>query len=71
MFQFDLAWLAITMYYFSNKERKQVDRPQVCVVVCLVIFLFNQSKNNAILEPRKEHFRVLVGFKATAKEGRP
>ena len=37
----------------------------------MVIFLFNQSKNNAVLEPRKEHFRGLVGFEAQAKEGRP
>ena len=37
----------------------------------MVSFLFNQSKNNAVLEPRKEHFRGLVGFAAQAKEGRP
>ena len=37
----------------------------------MVIFLFNQPKNNAVLEPRKEHIRGLVGFEARAKEGRP
>ena len=62
--------MAITWYYFSNKERKRIDRPEVYIVFCLVIYLFNQSKNNAVLEPRKEHFRELVGFEAQAKEGR-
>ena len=33
-------------------------------VLCLVIFLFTQSKNNAVLQPRAEHFQGLVGFKA-------
>ena len=28
------------------------------------LFLFNQSKNNAILEPRTGHFSGLVGFEA-------
>ena len=37
----------------------------------MVLFLFNQSKNNAVLESRKEHFRGLVGFEAQAKKGRP
>ena len=41
------------------------------VVFCLVIFIFNQSKNNAVLEPKKNFFRGLVDFKAQAKEGRP
>ena len=35
----------------------------------MVIFLFNQSKSNAVLEPRKEHFRGLVGFEAQVKKG--
>ena len=35
----------------------------------MVIFLFNQSKNNAVLEPRKEHFQGLLGFQA--QKGRP
>ena len=55
----------------SNKERKQFDRPEVSVVFCLVIFLLNQSKNNAILKPRKEHIRVLVGFETKVKEEHP
>ena len=36
--------------------------------LCLIIFLFNQSKNNAVLEPRTEHFRGLVDFVANAKD---
>ena len=63
--------MAIALYCLSNKEWKQINRPEVYVVFCLVIFLFNQSKNNAVLEPRKEHFRGLVGFEAQAKERRP
>ena len=63
--------MAITIRYFSSKERKQIDRPEVYVVFWVVIFLFNQSKNNAVLEPRKEHLRGLVGFAAPAKEGHP
>ena len=31
-------------------------------------FLFDQAKNNAVLEPRKGHFRGLVGFEAKAKD---
>ena len=63
--------MATTLYYFSNKERERIDRPEVYVVFCLGIFLFKQSKNNAVLVPRKEHLRGLVSFKAQAKEGRP
>ena len=47
--------------YFSNKERKRLE---FCVVFCLVIVVFNQSKNNAVLEPRTAQFRRLVGFEA-------
>ena len=31
------------------------------------IFLLNQSKNNAVLEPRAGHFRGLVGSEANTK----
>ena len=37
----------------------------------MVIFLYHQSKNNAVLEPRKERFRGFLGFETLAKEGRP
>ena len=49
-------------------ERKQIDRLEVYVVLCLVIFLFNQLKNDAVLEPRTGHFRELEGFEAKAQE---
>ena len=32
--------------------------------LCLVIFLFNQSKNNAVLESKTGHFQGLVRFEA-------
>ena len=31
-------------------------------------FLFSQSKNNAVLEPKTGHFQGLVGFEAKAKD---
>ena len=31
--------MAITLYYFSNKESKQIDLPEVYSTLCLVIFL--------------------------------
>ena len=37
-------------------------------LLCLVIFHFNHSKNNAVLEPRTGHFRGLEGFEAKAKD---
>ena len=37
-----------------------MDGLQVYVVFRLVSFPFNQSKNNAALEPRTGHFRGLV-----------
>ena len=53
----------MTQYYFSNKERKQqIDRPEVYLVFCLVIFAFKQSRNNAVHEPRTEHSRGFVGL---------
>ena len=37
--------------------------PEFKKFLCLVIFLFNRSKNNAVLEPRKGNFRGLVGWR--------
>ena len=55
------------MYYFSSKEKKQrIDRlSDMLSFVCF--FLFNQSKKNAVFEPRVGHFQGLVGFEAKAK----
>ena len=48
-----LSWLSHYMYYCSNKERKQINRLEVCVAFCLVIFLFNQINKQCVqLEPR-------------------
>ena len=43
---------------------KRVVRLEVKIIFVQVIFLFIQSRNNAVLEPRTEHFRGLVDFKA-------
>ena len=64
MFQYDLGLLPITLYCFANKEKKRTGRLEVSVVFRLVIFLFNQSKNNAVLLPRIGHFRELQVFEA-------
>ena len=58
-----LSWLS-----FSKKERKRIDRPKVYVDFCLIIFLLNQSKIDAVPEPRTGHFRGLVGFETKAND---
>ena len=59
-----MAWLSWLPHCIIFQIRKRIDRPEVYIVFCLVIFLFNQPKNNAYLEPRTEHFRGPVGFEA-------
>ena len=59
-----LSWQHIVLYYFSNKERKRFDILEVYAFFCLVIFHFNQSKNNAVLEPRKGDLQGLEGCEA-------
>ena len=39
-------------------------------MICCFSF-FDQSKNNAVFKPRKEHFRGLIDFEAQVKEERP
>ena len=63
-----LIWLSHCIIFQNNKERKQIGRLKVCLVFCKDIFFFNQSKNNAVLEPRTGHFRGLAGFEAKAKD---
>ena len=60
--------LAITLYYFSNKEKRQrIDRlSDMLSFVCFL--LFNQSKKNAVLETRTGHFRGLEGFEVKVKD---
>ena len=56
---FSMTWhnrLSPYVIFQIRKDTVRIGRPEVYVVVCLVIFLFNQSKNNAVLEPRKERF---------------
>ena len=45
--------------------------PEFKKFLCLVIFHFNQLKNNAVLEPRTGHFQKLVGFEAKDFKMRP
>ena len=42
--------------------------PEVQETFMFGYFPFNQSKNNAVLEPKTEHFRGLVGLETKAKD---
>ena len=55
-----LSWLSHCII-FSNKRNNELTD---YIVSFVWFFLFNQSKNNAILEPRTGHFRELVVFEA-------
>ena len=48
-------YFAISLYYVSNKK-KQTVRLEVKVIFCFVIFFFNLSKNNDVLEPKTRRF---------------
>ena len=63
-----MTYLAITLYYFSYKEKKQLIDILSDMLSFICYFLFNQSQNNAALEPRTGHFRGLVRFEAKAKD---
>ena len=64
-----MAWLDITLYYFSNKEGKQqIDRLATMLSFVRLFFFFNQSKNNAVLEASTGPFGGLVGFEAKRKD---
>ena len=66
--RFSMTWLSwLSHCVFFNKERKRIDKLDVYVVFCLIIFLFSQSKNIAVLEPGTKHFRELVRFEAEAQ----
>ena len=57
--------LAITLYdIFYTRKKKRIEKLEFLVIFSLVIFLFHQSKNNLVLEPRTGHFRGPVGFEA-------
>ena len=60
--------LGITICYFLNKEKKRIDRLKVKVIFACLFFFFNQSKNNAVLEPKIGNFSGLVGFETKAKD---
>ena len=60
------SWLS---RYIIFQIEKKIDRLEVYVNFCLVIFLFNQSKDSIVLEARTGHFQGLVGFEAKAKQG--
>ena len=52
----------------QNKKKVIEKETEVKVKFSLVMFLFHESKNNIVLEPRSGHFRGLVGFEAKAKD---
>ena len=55
MVNYDMA-VNLAVYYFSNKKRKRIGLLEVHIILWLVYFFINQSKNNALLEPKIEHF---------------
>ena len=67
------SWLSHFIIFQMRKGNELTDQKFLLSFVRLfsIFFLLSyfQSKNDAILEPRKEHILVLVGFEA--KEGRP
>ena len=59
-----MNWLSHYIIVLNNKKMKRIDRLEVKSILCLVIFLFVQSRNNAVLEPTTGCFRGLVDFEA-------
>ena len=57
-----LSWLSYGIIFQIRKRNNELTDYQICCL--LFFFFFNQSKNNAVLEPRTGHFRGLAGFKA-------
>ena len=55
-----------TAHFLRDLLKKKVIEKETEVEVnfCLVIFLFHESKINAVLEPKIELFRGLVAFEA-------
>ena len=45
---------------FLTMEMKRIETVEVYVVFLFSYFFFNQSKNNAVLEPRTRNFRGFV-----------
>ena len=57
------SWLSHSNIFQITKRNNELTEYPIC---CLLFgfFFFNQSQNNAVLEPRTERFRGLVGFEA-------
>ena len=64
-FQYDLD--TGLSYFIIFQKRKGIDRLEVQLFISL-IFLFHQSKNNAVFELRIRTFQELVGFDAKVKD---
>ena len=65
---YDLALLAITLYYFSNKKKKQGNDRLSDMLSFVCFFVFNQSEKNVVLDPRTGHFRGHVSFEIKTKD---
>ena len=65
-----MTYVSITLYYFfvTIKKMKRIDRLEVEIIFCLVIFLFIQSRNNAVLKAGDRTFSRTLGFEAKAKD---
>ena len=62
-----LSWLSYCIIFQMRKGNNELTELQLRFLLFVILF-FNQSKSNAVLEPRTGHFRRLVGFEAKAKD---
>ena len=58
----DLAISGQSLFFFEKK--KQLDWLEVYVIFCVAVFLYWQSKNDAVVNPRTRHFQNILGLKA-------
>ena len=57
-----LSWLTQHIIFQTMKGNNELTDYQLCCLLFACFFLFNQSKNNAVLEPSTGHILELVGF---------
>ena len=60
---FSMTWRSChhIILFFSYGKKSNLNTKSLCCLFYLVTSFFNQSKNNAVLEPRTGNFRGPVG----------
>ena len=65
---FSMTWLKWLTHCIIFQMREEETYPQTSsYAFFFFIFIFNQSKNNDVRDPRTGHIRGLVGFEAKTK----